>query len=285
MSNKYILGTVQFGLNYGINNVVGKPTTAQVFEILEYAASQGIAVLDTADAYGNAVELLGVFNKQHNGLFAINTKFKCNNESIEKQFLNSLNLLCVNKINTYFYHSFSDFINYPELLPALITLKQDEKINKIGVSVYDNDEFNTIIHTNEIDVIQLPFNLLDNYSQRGELMKLAKEKGKELQVRSVFLQGIFFMPPDTIPPKLAPLKPYLLKINELAKENNLTIEQLALLYAIGQNEIDNVIIGIDNLKQLKHNIKAAGNLITDEMSEHINKIHVTETALLYPKNW
>jgi len=285
MIKKIILGTVQFGLDYGINNTKGKPTFEEIFEILKYATSQGIEILDTADAYGNATEILGSFNIKYPGSFAINTKFKVNHKNLGQQLSNTLKVLHLDKVNTYFYHSFSDFKNYPELLLSLITLKQNNEIRKIGVSVYDNDEFRTIINTAEIDVIQFPFNLLDNYNQRGELMKLAKEKGKELQVRSIFLQGLLFKSPNDLPSILAPLKPYLQNINDLSKENHMTIEQMALSYALGQSEIDNVIIGIDNQKQLEINISAAENIITEEVNDAINKIHVKEVELLHPKNW
>ena len=109
MIKKIILGTVQFGLEYGINNTLGKPKASEVYKMLEYAASNGVKTLDTADAYGNASELLGVFNKKNPGLFWINTKFKKTKESLELQLLKTLLLLNVNNINTYFYHSFSDF--------------------------------------------------------------------------------------------------------------------------------------------------------------------------------
>ena len=75
MENKIILGTAQFGLNYGINNSRGKPSESQVFEMLEYAQQHKVSMLDTADAYGNATSLLGTYNKLNPGKFLINTKF------------------------------------------------------------------------------------------------------------------------------------------------------------------------------------------------------------------
>lgn len=285
MIQKFILGTVQFGLDYGINNIIGKPTSTQVFEMLDYAASIGVKILDTADAYGNATELLGVFNKTHPGIFTINTKFISNREPLKKQLSNTLNLLHVDNINIYFYHCFNDFVNDPELLHELVALKLNQQIRKIGISIYDNDEFRTIINTNEIDVIQFPFNLLDNYYQRGELMKLAQEKGKELQVRSVFLQGLFFKSLENIPHKLAPLTPYLHEINVLSKEYHLSVEKLALLYALQQPEIDNLLIGVDNLAQLRQNFNIGHQKISSELINTINQIMVKETELLYPKNW
>jgi len=285
MKSKFILGTVQFGLDYGINNTVGKPTEIQVYEMLDYAASHGIEILDTADAYGNATELLGKYNRMNTNRFRINTKFKCNNESLEAQLSETLELLNTNSINTYFYHSFLDFEQHPELLTFLVDLKKKKRIEKIGMSVYDNNEFRVAINISEIDVIQFPFNLLDNRSQRGEYMKLAKEKSKELQVRSIFLQGLFFKSFDDLPPKLTALKPYLKNISDLLIKNNLTIQQLALSYAMQQPEIDHIIIGVDSLEQLRHNLNLGRQKISPEILESIDQIKVLETELLYPKNW
>jgi aryl-alcohol dehydrogenase-like predicted oxidoreductase len=285
MNRKIILGTVQFGLNYGINNTGGKPSEESVHEILEYAGQQGVKIIDTADAYGNATELLGIFNQKHPDVFLINTKFRNSGNSLSDQLQDSLRKLRIQKVHTYFFHSYEDFIRYPDLLLELNKLKKVLKFEKIGLSVYDNQEFRSAIKNKEIEVIQLPFNLLDNFSKRGDLLKEAKDKGKEIQVRSVFLQGLFFKPLNMIPSKLGKLIPYLQQINEIASINNLTVEQLALQYALSQPEIDHVIIGIDNLEQLKRNLAFTQQILPGPTLQSINKILVKETELLYPKNW
>lgn len=285
MNSKIILGTAQFGLDYGINNNSGKPSTDQVFKILELASESGIEILDTADVYGNASELLGEFNKLYPGCFKINTKFKVDQKPIDEQVATSLERLSVNSINTYFFHSFGDLMNNPGLFIELGVLKEKGFIQKTGVSVYGNDEFEIAINTKEVDVIQFPFNLLDNRFQRGELMRQAKENGKELQIRSVFLQGLFFKPLEDITAKLIPLKPYLIVASELANEYNLSMENLALLYGYSQPEIEHIIIGVDNTLQLQKNLKTLQLNISSEIIEKVNKINVRETELLYPKNW
>lgn len=285
MSSKVILGTVQFGLDYGINNASGKPSKRLVFDMLDYAYQHDIKILDTADAYGNASEILGNYNTLNRDRFFINTKFKKNALPIIEQLKITLEQLQTIKINTYFYHSFNDFKCFPELIIELKELKGKNLIEKIGLSVYENEEFKAAIESKEIDVIQLPFNMLDNNTQRGKLLKDAKSKGKEIQIRSVFLQGLFFKPFNEIPVKLSSLIPYLQKIRSLAKGNSLTIEQLALQYAVQQPEIDQIIIGVDNLLQLQTNLKYIKEPIPEEIIKSINKINVKETELLYPKNW
>ncbi len=286
MINKIILGTVQFGLDYGINNNIGKPAYSEVQAILDYARNSGVIILDTADAYGNAPEIIGKYLGENPDSFLINTKFKKSNKSLQDQLNESISLLKCNSVYTYFFHSFNDFKDYPELLNQLEELKEQRLIEKTGVSVYDNTEFEQAINCNKIDVIQLPFNLLDNYSQRGQLLRQAKSLGKELQIRSVFLQGLFFKNPKELNGQLKTLAPYLDKLRKIASKYNVEMEVLALQYVIQQSLIDNIIIGIDNSGQLKRNIEILDqNKLPEEAINLINEIEVKETPLLYPKNW
>ena len=283
--SKIILGTVQFGLNYGINNTGGKPNIEEIHKILDFAKDGGIEILDTADAYGNASEIIGSYLKKNGSVFRVNTKFKSGNKSLSEQLQVSLSVLNLAQIDTYFFHSFEDFKRNKSYLTELIALKESGFIRNIGLSVYDNRELEEATNTKEIDVIQFPFNLFDNIHQRGQLMKVAKSKGKQLQVRSVFLQGLFFKNEDSLPSRLSPLKPYLHDIIKLSKDFSVEIEHLALSYALQQPEIDYVIIGVDNLEQLKQNIMFALKPLSPEVMKPINQLIVKETELLYPKNW
>lgn len=68
-------------------------------------------------------------------------------------------------------------------------MKEAGLIKEVGLSVYSNSEFETAINDEDIDVMQLPFNLLI-IIQKGGLFKNGKRK-KSIQVRSVFLQELF----------------------------------------------------------------------------------------------
>jgi uncharacterized protein len=286
MSNRFILGTVQFGLSYGINNQTGKPSEENVFRILEEAYGKGICQLDTADAYGDAQRLIGKFSANTGKQFRINTKFKVDEAlPIHRQLENSLEQLHSKAIHIYFYHLFEEMVNYPQTISELQRLKEQGKIRKTGVSVYTNKEFETCIHADHVDVIQLPFNLLDNFSKRGALLKKAKEKGKEIQVRSVFLQGLFFKELHAFPEYLQPLKRYVSQVQEKASVKKLSVYDLALAYALKKKEIDHVIIGVDSIQQLQANLNAAATVLDEELEKEIDSINVAEEDLLYPYNW
>ena len=282
-SKKLILGTVQFGLNYGINNAFGKPDENTVFEILDYAAGENITILDTADAYGNSQELIGDYHKKNTHQFSINTKFSIDrNKSISNQLHDSLQKLHVQFIDTYFYHQFEDTLKHLEFKNELNDLKKNGLIKKIGASIYTNEQFYSAIENEEIDVIQIPFNLLDNFKKRGNLLKGAKKKNKEIHARSIFLQGLFFKETSTYSDSMQPLIPYINQIKNIVNEE---IESIALRYAVFQEEIDYVVIGVDNKSQLKRNISFTESPLSETMINEINQIDVKETELLYPYNW
>ena len=285
MNQKIILGTAQFGLNYGINNSDGKPSEEEVFEILDLAFASGINSLDTADAYGDSIALIGNYHKSRNSRFKVLSKFKnVKQGELEPIINNSLDKLGILKFEVFSYHSFGDYLNNNDLIKDLLKLKSKGLIEKTGISVYSNDELVQAIKDINIDVIQLPYNLLDNYNLRGSLIEKAKQKGKEIHVRSVFLQGLFFMDFDRFPEKLAPLKFYIKKIKDFCISESLSIQTLALCYVLFNKSIDNVLIGVDNSSQLLKYIRSIQN--HENAIDFINSsVFVNETDLLNPVNW
>ncbi|HRY97516.1 MAG TPA: aldo/keto reductase [Bacteroidales bacterium] len=285
MSERLVLGTVQFGLDYGISNEAGKPSESEVGAILDQAFFQGIRCLDTADAYGTAVEVLGNYNRLHPGRFQINSKFKGHPGQLKDHLLRSLGLLGIPAFHVYFYHSFADFMAWPELRDELAQLKQDGLIRFIGVSVYGNEEFRAVLDAGWVDVVQIPFNMLDNRTQRGECLARAHEQRVSVQARSVYLQGLFFLPLDKIPARLLPLRPWLEEIHRLARAYDVPIQQLALHYVLQQEDIAEVVIGVDSRQQLEDHRLSPGKSLPKDLIEKVNQIRVTDTELLYPKNW
>jgi aryl-alcohol dehydrogenase-like predicted oxidoreductase len=284
-NSRLILGTVQFGLSYGINNTQGKPSKETVFDILHFAYDQGITQLDSAAAYGDAQHLIGEFSKTTGKKFRINTKFHVNDGTpIHEQLEAALLQLKVEQIHTYFYHRFSDLESAPQTLLELQALKQQGKIANVGISIYTNTELEAAIQMKAVDVIQLPFNLLDNMSKRSVLIEKARREGKQLQIRSVFLQGLFFKH-KPFPQRLQPLEIYVDQLKRIATHNSVSMFNLALGYALAKKQLDGIIIGVDSKEQLRDNIEAARIVLNQNIIEEIDEITVKEEELLYPYNW
>ena len=288
MNSKLILGTVQFGLKYGINNTIGKPTNDEVLSLLKVAYNSGIRVLDTAEAYGNAHQLIGNYHKkQDNFKFEIITKFPhhIKHNLIKSKVIEYLDIMYVKTLDAIMFHSFDSFKSNYNALKTLNELKSDGLINNIGVSVYTNTQLESLLNEDLITVVQLPFNLLDNFSIRGDLINKLKEKGKIIHTRSAFLQGLFFKKITDNLSIVQALKPHLKTLNKIVKKQGCSMEELALSYCIKQNNIDNIIIGVDSISQLNANIKAAAHEVNEEALKCIDNICVKNLDLLNPSLW
>ena len=286
-SNKIILGTVQFGLDYGINNHAGKPSKVQVNEMLSYAFDSGVRFLDSAEAYGDSHIIIGDFHRANpNKHFNIITKLpNVIDDSVESKIELYLGQLGVSKLHALLFHSFDTYNENQIYIEKLNHFKRLGKINHIGVSIYTNEQFKVVIEDSSIDIIQLPFNLFDNIYQRGDLLKLAKSKNKIIHTRSSFLQGLFFLPLDSKNKLINDLLEPLSAIHKLVKETKVTIQNMALDYCLKQKNIDSVLIGVDNLKQLKLNLNFSSSYLGKKEIKMIDNIIIKNTDLLNPSLW
>ena len=284
--NKLILGTVQFGLDYGINNSQGKPTKEKVFQILNYAYEKGVRYLDTAELYGNAHDLIGEFHRINpTKKFQIITKFSHDFvDSLENKINKYLDQLNTNILNAILFHSFESYINHKEQLENIAKFK-NKSFKYIGVSVYTNEQMNEVIDDINIDIIQMPFNLFDNLNLRGELLIKAKEKNKIIHTRSAFLQGLFFMKKDNSNSIRIKLEKELDLIEAISLKSSISIGSIALNYCLLQPNIDGVLIGVDSLEQLKENIAFLKHKISDKYFHQINSIRICNVELLNPSTW
>jgi len=281
---KLILGTVQFGLNYGINNKTGKPSRERVFEILDYALENGITTLDTAEVYGEAHTILGSYPKINR--FRILSKFKLESETdkVSVHLKSAQAELAVNEFESYSFHSASQFLNFKNW-EELISLREQGLIKKIGVSIYTNEDLSKAIDHAHIDLIQIPFNILDNRALKNGLLKNAKRAGKIIHVRSIYLQGLLLKPIKEFNNKFEPLIPYILKLSKIAQNNDLTLTELAFLYPHSIDEIDGIVIGVDTLEQLKINLNFSKRMLSTSVQGEIENVICDKSELLNPSLW
>jgi aryl-alcohol dehydrogenase-like predicted oxidoreductase len=287
-TNKLILGTVQFGLKYGINNVSERPDQTGVNEMLLFAFNAGIKCLDTAEVYGNAHQAIGKFHESNSAiLFDIITKLP---DQLDHQlgikvdqYIKDLN---VKKLKLLLFHSFNTYVQNKGAVMEMAILKEHNKIEQTGVSVYSNEQARVAIDDNGIDVIQIPFNLFDNNNHRGEILIEAKKRGKIVHTRSTFLQGLFFTDLKKNNTKIVnSLRKEISKIQSTDLIKNLSVQEIALNYCLQQSYIDQILIGVDNIHQLKENLKHAQYLISEDIISKINEINISNKNLLNPSLW
>ncbi len=185
------------------------------------------------------------------------------------------------------FHAFKDIEDHPGFVQEIKRLRDRGLIKYIGASIYTNEQFNAVLARDEFDLIQLPYNLLDNDYQRGELINRAHQLNKIVHVRSVFLQGLFFKDLASIQTDsvLYPIKKELEKVHQIARNADIAIAALALQYVSRNNHIDGVLIGIETFGQLETNLKELNVNIPENVFSEIDKIRISNKLLLLPINW
>lgn len=270
---KLILGTVQLGINYGINKQ--KPTLNESLNILNYSIENNIDTFDTAQDYGNSEEIISnVTNKNVKIITKINFHSKDKNyltqnfEKILEKVNNSLQNLKVKSLHALLLHRFDDFL-CKELVNNLFKIKNMNLIKNIGVSVYTVEEAIEVLKDQRFTIIQIPFNYLDNQWKNKEFEALIQKRNDvEIHVRSIFLQGIL-VNEFKFWPKIKDFnfEPIYNNITNLCKEYNLTKLELVIGYIKSVKWIDSVLFGVDNIDQLKENIDLYKN--TKELDQII----------------
>ncbi len=289
--SKLSIGTVQFGMPYGVTNNLNKTDFNHTVEILDIAYKSGINALDTAPIYGNSEEILGKVLCEQN--WNITTKIPPNTEDvISTSYLNnikssvrkSLINLGVNTIDGLLVHSCDDLFK-PGGKDIFLTLKELQSmgvVNKIGVSVYTEDQILRILDNFDIDIIQLPINIVDQRLVYSGCVNELKKRGVEIHARSIFLQGLLLMPLNSVPNYFIPIINTLKSFNETARGLSMTPLDLALSYVVSIQEIDRVIVGVDAVQHIKDIINYNYKKITLKDVEHLS---IENPNYLNPALW
>ena len=259
LGKKLALGTAQFGSNYGIANARGRIPPEEISEILRYAVQKGIRTLDTAHAYGESELVLGKFLGEQPALFRVITKLpQLEGEKTETQIAKvieeSLGRLNARKIYGYLIHHFQDFMKRPEIWNTLQAFKKKRIIAKIGFSLYHVDELEELFRRGVVfDMLQVPYSIFDRRFEKQ--FSLLKEKSVEIHVRSIFLQGLAFLSPDQLPQPVRKAKDTLQTLRKIAEKEEIAINAMCLNFVLLNPSVDQVVIGIDSLQQLKNNVE------------------------------
>lgn len=273
------LGTVQFGLNYGVSNQLGKVSNQQITEILSFATQNSINTLDTANAYGDSEQLLG---KLASPDFEIVTKINPINAShVSSLFAQSLEHLKRTSINAVMLHD-ADVLTTSEghkIAKALLALKTAGKVNKVGVSLYHPEQLQ-LFESLMPDIVQVPVNLLDQRFASKQILDVFTQNQIEVHARSAFLQGLLLMKPED-------RAAYFDNFNELAKFdefiqfNSANRLEICLSFLKSIEQIDKVVIGCCSVEQLSEIVKTWQQATALNLTEFASN----NVALVVPSNW
>ncbi len=286
------LGTVQFGLDYGISNEEGMTPQSEVRAILDECTKQGITLLDTARGYGKSEEALGNADASHikiiTKIFPIKKPVITDEDrqAARRSFQTSLYALKKNKLYGILLHHAEDALvkGGARLIEDLQGLKNEGKVSKIGISVYEQSEIERSLNLFEFDLIQIPANIFDQRLIQSSILKDLKKRGIEIHVRSAFLQGVVFMKSDELPHYLEGLRKPLKDFTTTCDGLKTTPAAAALAFLMAQPEIDRVICGVNTRKQLSELCEMAANLPTLP-KDYFDKIAVSQAHLINPSLW
>jgi len=248
------LGTVQFGLDYGVANQSGQIGFDEAKEIIDFVTKKGINCFDTAREYGNSEKILGNILKDNKYIIS---KIKSKDfDNLDENIIKSLDSLSQKTLFGLLLHDSDKLFSWNKDNEKKINnLKQDKKIKFFGISIYTNDEFEEAIKNSSIDIIQIPFNLFDQRAIKYKWFEKAKENDKLLVIRSIFLQGLLLMDKNNIPLYLQEAKEYIVKLDDIIKQLKVSKESFLFSFVKYYAKSSIILFGCDNLSQAKKNIQ------------------------------
>lgn len=293
----FCLGCAQFGQKYGISNKNTVLNKLEIKSIINKAIDSGINFFDTAADYGNSEKILGKFLVPYkNKDLVIATKIKyiknkfLNSKTIKKEIQvsleSSLRKLRLDYLDIIYIHQYSLFFSFPEIfLEVLNNYKKKGFIRHIGISLYEPSEINKALGYDEIDIFQIPYNVLNRDFEESNRINLLKQRGKLIILRSIFLQGLFFMKLDDLPGYFKPIKQTLKNFYEEIKKYFDSKEEFFLGHALNKN-YGPIILGVYCLPQLISNLKVFNLSQKKSLFKKIEeKIPKVDKIYTNPKNW
>jgi aryl-alcohol dehydrogenase-like predicted oxidoreductase len=284
---KLALGTVQFGLSYGISNDAGQVTRPEAKAMLHLAEAIGIDTLDTAITYGESESCLGKIGVQS---FKLVTKLPVVPEScadighwVQAQISASLGRLGVNELYGLLLHRSEQLLGPvgKELYRALQDSKDRGQIQKLGVSIYSPSELEAITKTFRIDLVQVPFNLIDRRLQTTGWLQRLKDAEVEIHTRSTFLQGLLLMPRQAIPPKFWQWSNLFERWHAWLADHQASAIQACIAFPLTFPEIDRVVVGAVSVVQLEQIVCAAKHSPPDSFPD----LQCDAEELINPSRW
>ena len=294
---KLCLGTVQFGLDYGIKGQK-RPEIGDSVRILDYATQNGVTGLDTASTYGSAEEIVGKFLRKktiaRDKLFIVSklapnalkkTQAKDYYKTIKDNLTTTLYRLGLAYLDSYILHN-SKSVFDDEIMEALYRFQKEGYARKTGVSIYEVAEAKKCIERQNAEFMQLPYSILDQRMLNEDIFEMAASANTQIHSRSVFVQGLILMNEKEVPAFLRKAKPMLKKFDKLCQQHNISRAQVAVQFVKQQQAISHLVFGVDNLEQLKKFIITFNTNISKETIDKIaNEFENIDSSVVMPSLW
>lgn len=271
-------GSVEIGMPYGIGVESREDMLSEegAIELLNKALDSGINFFDTARMYGNSEQIIGKAFKNRRNEIVLCTKcphLKDNNGELPKgaeidkiiinSFNESLDALKTDFIDVLMLHQVdNEILENREIADTFLKLKREGRIKATGISTYTIEETKKAIDLGIWDVIQLPFNLMDQ--RQASLFEQARQKGVGIVVRSILLKGLLSDRGKNLHPALKDVEKHIEKFDVFLDRINLSLPELAIKFGLSYPEVSAVLVGLDKMAYLKQTLKAANGIYLNE---------------------
>jgi aryl-alcohol dehydrogenase-like predicted oxidoreductase len=295
MLNNLCLGTVQFGLNYGIANKTGRPATQEISKIITTALDNGIQYFDTAQAYGESEALLGEIFEELSTRTAVKLITKLtpdfqhtNADQLRRSIDSSLTRLKMSSLWGLMTHRSSSVTDWERFSKNINSFESGKLVQHFGVSLYSPEEAMEFLDNEFVDIIQIPTNILDKRLIENGFFERAVENNKTIFIRSVFLQGLLLLNESELENgKMKWVKEHLQFYYNFLRKHDL-LPQYFTLKAIRQRFPELILVsGVETQSQLLDNLELlkAPDLKQSILNEWWSNLPDLPNKLLDPSKW
>lgn len=287
-ARRLAIGTAQFGLPYGVANQTGQVSAAEGAAILSRGRAAGIDTIDTAIAYGDSEARLGAIGiagwKVVTKLPAIPDLADIG-EWVRDAVKESRRRLGTDRLHGLLLHRPGELLGPRgrEIFGALAAVRDEGIVEKVGYSIYEPAELDSLAAAFPPDIVQAPFNAVNRSIVESGWARRLADAGAELHVRSIFLQGLLVMPSGARPPRFARWEGLWRAWEEWLARVDATALEACVAFALAHAGIDRVVVGVDAVSQLDEIVAATERRMAP--ADFPDAIRSDDPQLINPANW
>lgn len=290
---RLVLGTAQLGLEYGIANSTGKPDRGQAHDLLDRAYELGIRRFDTAAVYGDSEEILGAWiaGKDAASISVVTKLGPADLDGPEKArsgLDRSLGRLGIETLDGLLLHDGSGLNSGAWVRDWLGSVREEGLARRIGLSFYDPGELPNYQDAGVLTLFQGPCNLFDRRVLADEVRSFFSVGEREIVVRSVYLQGLFFLDPATAARRVPGSETPLMRLLEFSRNEGVPLDVLALALPLSRSWIGGLAIGAEHPDQIERTVAAAHlamNVDSELVAALLRCLGEVPAAVRDPRDW
>ncbi len=283
--SKLGLGSSQF-VPGGSTPPRGRSPEAEARDILTIAGRAGLGVFDASGAWGKAETLLGDLMPRPVPFRLTIGSVRADRgpDFVEGEARASLARLAVERADAIVVPMVSDLFgpHGEAVWTRLRQLRDQGLFKRVGIAVHASDDPVGVARRFRPDMIQAPGSLLDQRLLADGSLERIAGMGVEVQLRSIFLNGLLFLPPDRIPTPLKGASSALSKVRRMIAEGRSDPLQAALGFALSRPEASAVLVNVHSAAELSAVIAAASSPPPDL---DWNEMALDDEVALDPRRW